>query len=833
MAFQRNPLAAAAVAALSAAGLAAPAVLHAQTVAAPAAAASAPADAVAEARRATASPETVVVTGSRRAQAASKAAYNVTAIGEEALREGNITDAKKLISQSVGISAPGNSARFADSVTVRGLNVSEVNANNLESFVRSTLSYYIDDTPLPNLNYRIKDVARVETLLGPQGTLYGAGSLGGTVRYITNRPKLGTTEGRISTSLYQTVNGKLSNDTDGVFNLPIGSQLALRGAVSRLDEKGYTDRLSNPPWRTGADAWVTQPDPAVNLYKGDDWQKVTGGRFSGLWQVTRGFEVLVAHTTQDQKAHGTTGASRLPLGVANANTPAERETAWRNPDVDCPVGATCRFDDSFATPLAVDDHTILSRYPEFADRTLRLNSIDFDVDLGFAALHSSTSQYKDRRVGQADYASQGWAFYYSLGDLGGAIDSGRSAYITFDNRYEGVTHETRLTSKGDGPLSWIAGVFHTRQKQSLAFAEVLPGMDAFLGNSKAAVSPLPDVGYDELISTKYRETALFGEVGYRITKPWTVTVGARVFNYRDTVRTKIVDYAGGFVDNDVTAEGGDDGQSYYKLNSAYQFTDNLLGFATVSQGFRRGGTNGFRNVGTRVLTEEARAYKPDSTTNYELGVKGYLFDQALYLEAGVYRIDWKDTQTYREQLISGFPVNGTVNGPDARTQGFEMTARYRINASWQTTLRAASTRAQWSETATNCLYTNGTSCRTWSEGGRLGGAPKLKADATLRFNTDLNGDLYLWASATARYVSKVQTDRVDDPSGNITARTYPSYTTADASIGLGGGAWELQLWVENLADKRAVKSNQAGGLMGRRLITTTPRTIGLNASYSF
>jgi len=828
MAFKRNPVAAAAAAAAISALALSPLALHAQSVAPPDAAASA-----AEARRATAAPETVTITASRRAQTASKAPYNVTAMGEEALREGNITDAKKLIAQSVGISAPGNSARFADSVTVRGLNVSEVNANNLESFVRSTLSYYIDDTALPNLNYRIKDVARVETLLGPQGTLYGAGSLGGTVRYITNRPRLGSTEARISTSFYQTVNGGLSNDTDGVFNLPIGAGFALRGAVSRLDEKGYTDRLSNPPWRTGADAWVTKPDANRNLYERDDWQKVTGGRFSALWKLAPGVEVLVAHTTQDQTAHGTSGASLLPLGVANARTPAERDAAWRNPGQDCPANTTCAYSDSFATPLAVNDHTILSRYPEFADRTLRMNAIDLDWDLGFAALHSSTSQYKDSRIGQGDYASQGWSFYFDLGDLGGAIDSGRSAYLTFDNRYKGLTHETRLTSKGDGALSWIAGIFHTRQEQSLRFAEVLPGMDAYLGNTKATASPLPDLGYDEDLSLKYRETALFGEVGWRITAPWTVTVGARVFNYTDSVRTKIQDYAGGFVDNDVSASGGANGKSYYKFNTAYQLSDNLLGYFTFSQGFRRGGTNGFRNVGTRVLSPEAQAYKPDSTDNVELGLKGYLFDRALYLEASLYRIDWKDTQTYREQLISGFPVNGTVNGPDARTQGLELTARYKINASWQVTARAATTRGKWADTKTHCLYSNATSCRTWNEGGTLGGSPKLKLDAGGRYTTSVGADMSLWASATARHVSKVQTDRSDSPTANSGARNYPAYTTVDTSVGLGSGAWEVSLWVENLGDERAVTSNQAGGLMGRRLISTKPRTVGLNASYSF
>ena len=120
--------------------------------------------------------EQIIVTSGRREQAASSVPYNITAISQETLRDENITDAKKLIQQSVSISAPGNSARFTDSVTVRGLNVSPVNANNLEQFVRSTLAYYLDDTPLPFIGYRIKDISRVEQLLGPQGTLYGAGT---------------------------------------------------------------------------------------------------------------------------------------------------------------------------------------------------------------------------------------------------------------------------------------------------------------------------------------------------------------------------------------------------------------------------------------------------------------------------------------------------------------------------------------------------------------------------------------------------------------------------------------------------------------------------------
>lgn len=116
-------------------------------------------------------PQQVIVTANRRDEAAHRVPINISALSEDELREQNITDAKKLVAASDAINAPGNSARYADSVTVRGLNVSPVNANNLEQFIRSTLAWYLDDTMLPHLGYRIKDIARVETLLGPQGTL--------------------------------------------------------------------------------------------------------------------------------------------------------------------------------------------------------------------------------------------------------------------------------------------------------------------------------------------------------------------------------------------------------------------------------------------------------------------------------------------------------------------------------------------------------------------------------------------------------------------------------------------------------------------------------------
>lgn len=801
--------------------------------------------------------DTVVVTANKRNEAAHRIPYNVSALTEEQLREDNITDLKKLIAQSEAISAPGNSARFADSVTVRGLNVSAVNANNIEQFVRSTLAYYLDDTPLPNIGFRIKDIARVETLLGPQGTLYGAGSLGGTIRYITNKPVLGKTQARLSTSFYRTENGGLSNDTDVMFNLPIGENLALRGSLARLDEKGYTDRISNPPWRTGQYAWSTKPDANQNLYEDDDWQKVEGGRLQLRWRLTPQLEISIAHAEQDQLAHGTSGASLLPTRIANAGTPAQIDAAWRLNQFPCSPTASCRYTNSATTPFIVNDHTILSRYPEFADRKFRLDSFDLDWDLGFARLHSNTSTFKDSRVGQADYASQGNAFYNWF-PAGNVRTSNNSLYMTFDNTFKGLSHETRLTSKGEGSMSWIAGVFFTQQERNYKFDEIFPGIDQlppqgdFFGIDRAAVGGTKDSGYAEDLGSRYKELALFGELSYAITPEWKVMGGGRVFNYEDKGSAFIFDYAGGLADTNTRSNTKASGENYFKLNTSYQFTPDLLAYTTFSQGFRRGGSNAFRDYPGQTVDPSTQAYGPDSTDNIELGLKGFLFDRQLYLSASVYQINWKDVQTYFSQglpdpfgLGIDFPLNGSTNGPDARARGLEFSARWRLDPHWTLNYSSATTRSQWVTTKQKCTYLpgqnrpgsagdpDGPDCRVWEAGGKLNGAPKWKHNLGLRYATEV-ADHDLSASLNARYVGRIGNDRVDAP-GLQPALVYKSYTLFNASLGLAKDNWNASLWVQNLTDVRSPVSVQGLGdtIMGTRMITTTPRTIGLSYTYRY
>jgi len=787
------------------------------------------ADAVKKAEGQQQQTETIVVTATGRSTAANRVPYNVTAIGEEQLREQNITDLKRLVQDSASINAPDNPARFADSVTVRGLNISPVNANNLEQFSKSTIAFYLDDTPLPNIAFRIKDISRVETLLGPQGTLYGAGSLGGTIRYITNQPRLDRQAYRISSSMYQTKNGDLSFDHDVMFNVPLNESFAFRGSISKLSDGGYVDRVSNPPWRQGNRAWVTQPDPTRNVYRKDNWTETVGGRFALLWKLSPTLSLTYTRNQQDQDANGTGATSLLPCAVANATTPAQLDAFIRRPTGTCAAGS--RITNIFLAPAAVNDNTILARYPEFANRKTEMDALAIDWDMGFANLRSSTSVFEDKRVGMADYASQGYLFYFTFGDVGGAFDSGRSAFITFDNSYKGLSHETRLTSKGTGPLSWIAGLYHTTQDRSLRFSEFLPGIDAYVPVNRVRAGGIVDEGYRENLGSEYTETAIYGEASYKVTPAWNVTLGARVFKYDDTSVAQIRDYSLDLTNSNIRVKTGESGKSIFKFNTSYQFSDDILGYFTASQGFRRGGTNAFKDLGALVLTQASRQFDPDTTNNYEIGIKGYFLDKQLFVQSNLFRIDWKNVQTYRAQTVEDFPINGTANAGDARSEGWETALRWRIADNFQFNYSGAWTMAEWATTKTHCLYVNNTSCRTWTAGGKLGGAAKWKHVYGLRYNRTTTGGAYLWGGINARYVGPVQIDRADSPTETV--RSRPSYTMLSLNGGVGIGDWDLSAYVSNPDNKKAVVSDQAAGIMGPRVIYSRPRTIGVSVSYRF
>ena len=780
--------------------------------------------------------EVIEVTASGRLGLASEIPMNVTAMGADELRNKGITDIKSLIAESVEISAPGNSARFAQSVTVRGLNVANVNANNIERFTSSTLAYYLDSTSLPNIAYRIKDINRVETLLGPQGTLYGGGSLGGTVRYITNKPDLEAFTFDFNTDVFQRKEGSLSNDTDFTINVPLTDTFAVRANISRLDDNGYTDRVKQAVWWTKEEQ-RTGNGASGGFFKDDDWEETSGGRVQLLWQPTDKFSVNLSYIKQDQLAHGTSAASRWDVDAA---CEAEGTT-----------GDDCAYNRE-NSPLQVDRYTMQSVSEEFSDRQFEMTSIEFKYDFGFALLTSSTASYDDVRDGQGDYIAEGFSYYGWIPGMG--FDEQReSAYVLYDNAYEGIEHETRLVSQGNGPLTWIAGLYYSDRESSLKFWEVFPGLDAAQSDIGWLPDPVTDYpdrtyldsGYYEDIASDYTETAIYGELSYQITDAWQVTVGARFFNWEDTALKNISDYTGaiGSTLDDSTDKGT--GESIFKFNTAYYFDEGNLAYFTASQGYRRGGTNGFRDDGDLVVAEDTQRYEPDTTTNYELGYKASLLDSDLYVQANIFLIEWDNTQTYMDQTLGGiFPLNGVANGPSSQSSGVEFKLRYNLTESVTLNWGSANANAEFTETATKCIFEGpedmeGQQCRTWYEGGDLGGSPEWRHNASISYYTEL-GEGWLTSTLRAKYVGEQLSSRADsapDGEGGFVVDEpykFDSFVTLDASVSYGMDDWSVTAYVDNLTNEEGETSYQrVGNPFGHRSIYTQPMTVGVSFSYNF
>ncbi|TKB46369.1 TonB-dependent receptor [Thalassotalea mangrovi] len=780
--------------------------------------------------------EVIEVTSLGRESLASKVPLNVTAMGAEELRAKGITDIKDLFADSVEISAPGNGARFNQSVTVRGLNVSAVRATNLTYFERTTLAYYLDATSLPQMGYRIKDVERVETLLGPQGTLYGGGSLGGTVRYITNKPDVEGFTFDFNTSVYQVKEGSLSHDTDMTFNVPLGDTVAVRANISRLDDNGYVDRYKQAVWWTEDE--YRKGSPEGEFFEDDDWEETTSGRIQLMWTPSDTFDINFSYIKQDQTAHGTTAASRWDVGEAcEAFYP----------------GSECPYVDREGAPLQYDRYTLQRAHEEFTDREFEMSSVEFNWDVGFANITSSTAYYDQTSDGQGDYLNYGILYYNVFAFIPGLgfNDTNESAYVLYDNSYSGLEHETRFTSDGTGDWSWIAGFYYSDRESSLKFWEIYPTLDQAMIDAWAfdPVAAYPgrqymDSGYFEDINSNYEEIALYGELDYKVTEDLTLTVGARVFNWEDTNNRNISDYTGWLGVDEKTTTNKGTGESIFKFNAAYDITDNQLAYFTASQGFRRGGTNSYRDDGDLMVSDQAQVFQPDETTNYELGYKGTMLDGDLYFQAGMYFIEWDGTQTYNSQSLFGFPLNGTNNGPDAESKGIELHARYNITDSWTVKWAAANASAEFVETKSLCIFegdenTPGNQCRTWYEGGELGGTPEWRHNLSVNYYQEL-GEGALDASFRARYVGELYSDRVDtapDENGNLEEFPpfkFESYVLYNASIGYAMDNWKVTAWVDNITNEDAQTSYHFdGGPFGYNTIYVTPRTIGVNFSYNY
>lgn len=743
--------------------------------------------------------ETIVVTASRRETTVQELPFNISAFSGELLEQQRLTHLSDFSRWVPGLTVVNQGPRAADIMTVRGLNVRSVNSSEfLGNSGGDTVSTYLGEIPL-YLDLKMKDIDRVEVLIGPQGTLYGAGTLGGAVRYIPKAPDTRELTFDFSGDVFSLAESSgVGYETDFVVNAPIvEDKLAFRASFSYLDDPGFIDYpyLVREPGVSNPQPDFNDPaDVAANLWRKDDadTEQTLSARASLLWEASDSVRATFNYYFQDQEAGSRTVNHRSSFGTG------EYESAHR--------------------------------FLEPNDRENSLMSVEVVADLGFAELTSATGVSSFDEVGQRDQTDllldSPWGY-----DAFPFFAAFTREIVTEDR----INQELRLVSTGARRLSWIAGIFYNDLELDSSSEEFAPEYPEFLG---LAPPPLPtgDLEYLFLVNQDLKERAVFGEISYQVSDRLDFAVGGRFFDF-ETEQSVYVDTPFFPFPSEQPNRAQDDG-FLGKINASYAFSDSLTGYATLSEGYRVGGANSIPECANPLPPgQNVCAYpdeiliKPDITTNFELGVHSAFNGGRVQLNAALYTIDWDDIQTLSVTENGQQPI--TVNGGSARSNGLEVSFAVVSDGPWSFRGSYAYNDAKLTSDAPGLV--GGADAFS---GDRLSGTPEHQGSFLVGYGKTLdNGwdvDFTYGLTSTSNVLTKVgMRDNGEILSG---------YTLHGASVSLGKDRWLATLYAENLTNKFAETGvrldpsyiRDVSGFDLRRYFRNVirPRTIGIEFRYA-
>jgi outer membrane receptor protein involved in Fe transport len=775
----------------------------------------------------------IVVTATRREESVQDVPFNISAVSGADLAEAgafNLREASRLVP---GVFFVDNGARNNSLVVFRGLSANPLGSND-GGGNGGTVGTYLGEVPLL-VDLRLKDVQRVEFLIGPQGTLYGSGTLGGAIRYIPNKADLVEFSASVRADLYTIKNSDgISHDTGATVNVPIvPGVLAFRGSLDYLDDKGFIDYpyavrtvgVSNPDD-------FTDPSNFSPLEDVNDEQTLTA-RAALRAQPADWLDIELAYTLQDQETGG-------------------RQLSNRGIDT---------------LPVDLGKYESALRVPEPNDRKTQLFSIEATADLGFAQLTSATGWATEDETGQRDQTDLLISLEYSYEGF-----PNFTSFTLEDSDIRAFTHEMRLVSQHGGPLSWIVGGFYQNSRIDSFSQEFTPGYDQFAVDNYGGVQLRPDaLEYFSVNSSRLQELGFYGEATFEITDRWSVTGGVRYYNY-DFDASSAVDiplfrtvFDGDAPDSivlDFQEVGQKDDGFLFKVNTSFDVTDDVLVYATYSEGFRIGSANGVALCPNPLPTTQIVCalpnefqYFPDTTNNYELGFKSQFADNTVTLNGAVYYIKWNGPQVASATVNGSQPI--TINGEGAESKGFELALDWRPVPGLEIGGSYAYTDPQFTADAIDLIAyfvppgfsapndVNGNEDRLDGlAGDRLPGSPKSKLSLNASYETPLSDTIDLrfgWGMTAQSNVLRTAGNR-----GN--GYVIPGFSIHNFSIAAKADAWTATFYVDNAFNKFAVggvrgneDSNQiVSDINGDPVYVRTfgefvlaPRTIGIRLTYDF
>jgi len=763
--------------------------------------------------------EEVVVTGTGRTQSVVDVPFNISTISGDQIEALNLSNPVDLLRTVPGVSVVDRGVRNAgvvNNVRIRGVNVDAATLGDYAVAGTAAVTTYVNGTPI-FANFLLKDIERVEVLRGPQGTLYGRGSLGGTVRYILHDPVLGKTSGEVDAGVSKTAgSGGMNWNADGILNLPIGDKFALRGNFSHVDDAGVVDyvnlyQLDNngiPVTPNG----VLDPATSYTSKKDADWYSIDYGRLAATWQPSDSVK-LVLNVIQQKDS---TGGRRQVVKPGTVNN---------------------------ATGGVYGDYANGAVLLEPSKRDVSMTSLEATVDLGFASLTSSSSYTDHSGTSTTDNSGlygKNWPFLYDYYPRLMA-----QKYRDYTDR--AFAQELRLVSNTDrnSTVDYIAGLYYEDEKLHSGETDWVRGFTNWWTAQDAAfpgsvsyydpVAPTSDRDFLYKRSEQFRELAVFGELTFNFTPTMHLTAGVRYFTDKDSNSVSVVpDLPTRYAESAPVVPDADKSKAVYKLNYAWRFADHDNFYVTASQGYRRGGVNDIPTTGVVGENPGWVNFGPDSLNNYEMGIKGAR-DRFSY-NVSVFRIDWKDIQLNTQTPIWGYYV--TTNAGKAQSQGIELEFQGKIGDAFHYALGYAYADAKLVEDARRPYSPYALIA---SKDRPLPAAPKNVINASLDYTVQLSKGMSLVPHVDAYNQSSTFNYLANSDAAAI---RLDSYTLWNVSVALNAGKWSAIMFCRNLTNEMAISgmfpestfgSAPADGFAGNdsRLLISNPRTIGVQLKYKF
>jgi outer membrane receptor protein involved in Fe transport len=738
----------------------------------------------------------VVVTAQKREEKLHDVPMGVTAITSEDLAKQQLVSLEDLASQVPGLSLT-NIEPGVTRITLRGQNVGGVG---------STVTTYIDDTPFGSSNalangfgftgdFDTWDLQRVEVLRGPQGTLYGAGSEGGLLKYVTNPPDPTKFAAAVQVGGEDVAHGQTAGSGKGMINLPLGDRAAFRLS-------GYYE---------GIPGFINDPSLGENNVN-QGYRE--GIRASLLVNFTDNLSLRLNAYGQNLHTQGTPTTDAIGAGNLPLTPPANQLDPQNGP---------------------FDQQRFINEPNTFE---YRIYSGTLSWNIGWGTFTSITSYGTTDQSGVGDVTSSpaapGTGPTGTFGDVATSLlglvsppPPGATAQAglaeTQATNIKKWTQEFRLASAGGQPLEWQVGAFWTREESTLD--QTLP----LFYIPTQVYAPLPDaLGGPSLenasLDALYREWAGFAEVTYHFSPQFDVGVGGRYSENKQSsnqVTSGALLVLTGQANPQTTSGDSSDNAFTYSIAPRWHVNPNTLVYGRIATGYRPGGPNDLPpNPPPSVQT----SYQPDKTTNYELGFRTDLLDKRLSIDIDAFLVDWKSIQLFEFIQVPGQPGFGiNANGGTARTEGVEWTLGLTPLTGLTFTLTGAYVDAYLTSPAPD---TGG------NEGDRLPYVPKwstsLSADYTFHAFSTFNA----FAGATWSYVGS----RFNDFSATVGAAGFvpnprpelPSYNAVNLRAGLESDRWTFELYAKNVGDTRGIAyyTNSGTPNYGGSVGYVQPRTVG-------